>query len=166
MAFDNSNKRDVLIMVNFPNVGKIKEIQKKYYDIADKIDPHIAVTFPFDSEISDEELYNKLVDVLSNHGKWVKENPNVPSSRAARFRIFSPSAMTSGPMPSPAMTAILCFFMVLFIPLEASPSARAWADATCASRPGQTSGFWGTSSCCRTPSRRRAGRCSRRVPPT
>ena len=56
MAFDNANKRDVLIMVDFPNIGKIKEIQKKYYDMADKVEPHIAVTFPFDSDISDEEL--------------------------------------------------------------------------------------------------------------
>ncbi len=60
MAFDNTNKRDVLIMADFPNIDKIKEIQKKYYDIADKIEPHIAVTFPFDSDISDEELYEKL----------------------------------------------------------------------------------------------------------
>ena len=67
MTFDNSNKRDVLIMVNFPNIDKIKEIQKKYYDIADKIEPHIAVAFPFDSEISDEELYNRLVEVLSKY---------------------------------------------------------------------------------------------------
>ena len=60
MAFDNTNKRDVLIMADFPNIDKIKEIQKKYYDIADKIEPHIAVTFPFDSDIYDEELYEKL----------------------------------------------------------------------------------------------------------
>ena len=45
---------------SLPNIDKIKEIQKKYYDIADKIEPHIAVTFPFDSDISDEELYEKL----------------------------------------------------------------------------------------------------------
>jgi len=60
LAFDNTNKRDVLILVDFPNIEKIKEIQKKYYDIADKVEPHIAVTFPFDSDISDEELYEKL----------------------------------------------------------------------------------------------------------
>ena len=29
MAFDNTNKRDILIMVNFPNIDKIKEIQKE-----------------------------------------------------------------------------------------------------------------------------------------
>ena len=67
MAFNNSNKRAILIMVNFSNINKIKEIQKKYYDIADKIEPHIAVVFPFDSEISDEELYNKLNEVLSKY---------------------------------------------------------------------------------------------------
>ena len=67
MAFNNSNKRDVLIMVSFPNVDKIKEIQKKYYDIADKIEPHIAVTFPFDSDLSDEELYEKLIEVAGKY---------------------------------------------------------------------------------------------------
>ena len=67
MVFDNTNKRDILIMVNFPNIDKIKEIQKKYYDIADKIDPHIAVVFPFDSDISDEELYEKLSKVVENY---------------------------------------------------------------------------------------------------
>ncbi len=54
-------------MVDFPNIDKIKEIQKKYYDIADKIDPHIAVAFPFDSEISDEELYEKLCKVVEKY---------------------------------------------------------------------------------------------------
>ena len=67
MAFDNANKRDVLIMVDFPNIGKIKEIQKKYYDMADKVEPHIAVTFPFDSDMSDEELYEKLSKVVEKY---------------------------------------------------------------------------------------------------
>ena len=67
MSFNNTNKRDILIMVNFPNIEKIKNIQKKYYDIADKIEPHIAVAFPFDSKITDEELYNKLSNVLSKY---------------------------------------------------------------------------------------------------
>ena len=67
MSFNNANKRDILIMVNFPNIYKIKDIQKSYYDIADKIEPHIAVTFPFDSKISDEDLYNKLCEVLTKY---------------------------------------------------------------------------------------------------
>ena len=67
MTFDNTNKRDILIMVDFPNIAKIKEIQKKYYDIADKIDPHIAVAFPFDSDMSDEELFEKLSKVAAGY---------------------------------------------------------------------------------------------------
>ena len=67
MSFNNINKRDILIMVKFPNIDKIKDIQKKYYDIADKIEPHIAVTFPFDSDISDEELYEKLISVAEKY---------------------------------------------------------------------------------------------------
>ncbi|MBR6402145.1 MAG: 2'-5' RNA ligase family protein [Eubacterium sp.] len=67
MTFDNTDKRDVLIMVTFPNIDKIKEIQKKYYDIADKIEPHIAVTFPFDSDISDEDLYEKITKVVEKY---------------------------------------------------------------------------------------------------
>ena len=39
--------------------------------------------------------------------KCVKEKANVPSRRATCRSTFSPSAMTSGPMPSPAITAIL-----------------------------------------------------------
>ena len=54
-------------MVDFPNINKIKEIQKKYYDIADKIGPHIAVTFPFVSDMSDEELYEKLSKIVEKY---------------------------------------------------------------------------------------------------
>lgn len=67
MEFNNKNKRDILIMVNFSNIDKIKQIQNKYYDMADKIEPHIAITFPFDSEITDEELYSKLCQILSKY---------------------------------------------------------------------------------------------------
>lgn len=66
-VFINVGKRDILIMANFSNIEKIKGIQRKYYDIGDKIDPHIAVAFPFDSDISDEELYNKLNEVVSKY---------------------------------------------------------------------------------------------------
>ena len=67
MGFNNSNKRDILILVSFPNISKIKEIQKKYYDIADKVEPHIALCFPFDLDFSDEELYKKLCDIVSRY---------------------------------------------------------------------------------------------------
>ena len=67
MKFNNSNKRDILILVNFDNIDIINEIQKKYYDLYGVVEPHIAVTFPFDSDISDEELYNMLKDIVSKY---------------------------------------------------------------------------------------------------
>ena len=45
MVFDNTNKRDILIMVDFPNIDKIKEIQKKYYDIAVERMKSVQTTF-------------------------------------------------------------------------------------------------------------------------
>ena len=39
----------------------------KYYDIVDKIELHIAVTFPFDSDISDDELNEKLSSVAEKY---------------------------------------------------------------------------------------------------
>lgn len=65
--FNNNGKRDILIICDFPNIDLIKDIQAKYYDLADKIPPHIAVTFPFETDMSDEDLYYKLKDVLKTY---------------------------------------------------------------------------------------------------
>ena len=70
MKFNNKGKRDILIIVNFDNISKIEQIQSKYYDLYGKVKPHIALTFPFESDISDEELYNKLVDILSKYSPF------------------------------------------------------------------------------------------------
>ena len=67
MKFNNSNKRDILILVKFDNIDIINEIQKKYYDLYGVVEPHIAVTFPFESDISDDELYIKLNEIVKNY---------------------------------------------------------------------------------------------------
>jgi 2'-5' RNA ligase len=67
MKFNNSNKRDILILVKFDNIDIINKIQKKYYDLYGIVEPHIAVTFPFESDISDDELYIKLKDIVKNY---------------------------------------------------------------------------------------------------
>ncbi|MBO4212179.1 MAG: 2'-5' RNA ligase family protein [Oscillospiraceae bacterium] len=63
MAFYNAGKRDILILCSFPNSDKIKALQSRYYDLAGKVEPHIAVTFPFDSPLSDAELREQLCRV-------------------------------------------------------------------------------------------------------
>ena len=67
MKFNNSNKRDILILVKFDNIDISNEIQKKYYDLYGVVEPHIAVTFPFESDISDDELYIKLNEIVKNY---------------------------------------------------------------------------------------------------
>lgn len=67
MKFKNLNKRDILILVKFDNIDIINEIQKKYYDLYGVVEPHIAVTFPFSSDISDEDLYDMLKDIVSKY---------------------------------------------------------------------------------------------------
>ena len=70
MKFNNNGKRDILIIVNFDNMSKIEKIQSKYYDLYGKVKTHIALTFPFESDISDEELYDRLVDILSKYSSF------------------------------------------------------------------------------------------------
>lgn len=53
--------RDILL---FPKINNIESIQKtrlKYDRLANKLNPHITIIFPFEDDISDEELYNQLL---------------------------------------------------------------------------------------------------------
>ena len=63
MKFHNARKRAVLILCKFQNLDKIQAIQNRYYDLAGLVEPHIAVTFPFDSPLSDAELREQLCRV-------------------------------------------------------------------------------------------------------
>lgn len=65
MKFHNAQKRNVLILCKFQNLDKIQAIQNQYYDLAGLVKPHIAVTFPFDSPLSDAELLERLCRVVS-----------------------------------------------------------------------------------------------------
>ena len=60
MNYINRGKRDILIFPNFDNVEKIQEIRKKFDELYDLIPPHITIAFPFNSEISNEELKRML----------------------------------------------------------------------------------------------------------
>ena len=60
----NSGKRDILIFPKFKNIDKIQEIRKKYDPLANLIEPHITLVFPFSDNISNEELVTKLSNLL------------------------------------------------------------------------------------------------------
>lgn len=63
--------RDILIFPKFDNIDKIDEIRSKYDKLYGKIDPHITLVFPFDDEISNEELINKINNIIKDTNKFV-----------------------------------------------------------------------------------------------
>ena len=59
-------RRTILIFPEFENINIINEIRKKYDPLADLILPHITLVFPFESELSNEELKLYLEECLSD----------------------------------------------------------------------------------------------------
>lgn len=51
------NTRTIMLFPQFENIEVINNIRKKYDPLADLVLPHITLVFPFESEISNEELY-------------------------------------------------------------------------------------------------------------
>ena len=56
MNYINKGKRDILIFPKFNNINKIQSIREKYDELFNVIMPHITLAFPFDSNISNEQL--------------------------------------------------------------------------------------------------------------
>ena len=64
--YTNKGKRDILIFPKFININKIQELRNKYDRLANLIAPHITIAFPFSDNISNEELIQKLTNLLKN----------------------------------------------------------------------------------------------------
>jgi len=66
MNYINSGKRDILIFPKFNNIERIQEIRKKYDELYNIIMPHITIAFPFEIDLSNEELEIQLKSILMN----------------------------------------------------------------------------------------------------
>lgn len=58
--------RTIMIFPEFENINVINDIRKKYDPLAVLVLPHITLVFPFDSELTDEELNLHLKECLNN----------------------------------------------------------------------------------------------------
>lgn len=58
--------RTIMIFPGFENMDIINNIRKKYDPLANLVLPHITLVFPFDSELTNEELYMYLKECLSD----------------------------------------------------------------------------------------------------
>lgn len=63
--FNNIGKRDILIFPKFQNLYLIQEIRKKYDRLANLVEPHITLAFPFSDNIRNEDLIQSLNNVVS-----------------------------------------------------------------------------------------------------
>ena len=70
MNYVNKGLRDVLIFPELDDVSLIQDIREKYDELADIVPPHITLAFPFDSDITNEELDRKLKNILSEYEEF------------------------------------------------------------------------------------------------
>lgn len=68
--YNNIGKRDILIFPKFNNMDIINNIRNKYDRLANKIEPHITLAFPFKDDMSNEDLINKLSELLKNYSSF------------------------------------------------------------------------------------------------
>ncbi|MBZ9635083.1 2'-5' RNA ligase family protein [Clostridium sp. FP1] len=57
--------RTIMIFTEFKNIDVINDIRKKYDPLEELVLPHITLVFPFNSELTNEELNLYLKDCLS-----------------------------------------------------------------------------------------------------
>lgn len=70
MNYINKGKRDILLFPEFSNIDKIEKVRKKYDELYGLIKTHITLAFPFNSEISNEELKESLKEHLKGVKKF------------------------------------------------------------------------------------------------
>lgn len=68
--YNNIGKRDILIFPKFDNIELIQKIRRNYDKLADLVEPHITLAFPFSDSMSNDELINKLCFLLKNYSPF------------------------------------------------------------------------------------------------
>lgn len=63
MNYVNKGKRDVIIIPKFSNEQIIESIRKEHDELYGIIPPHITLAFPFESNISNDELESRLTQI-------------------------------------------------------------------------------------------------------
>ena len=63
-------KRAIILFPSFDNINIIKSVREKYDPLANYIAPHITIVFPFDSDISTDDLKSHFNKVLKGIKKF------------------------------------------------------------------------------------------------
>ena len=70
MNYINKGLRDVLIFPELDNVSLIQNIREEYDELANIVPPHITLAFPFDNDITNEELDSGLKKIFSEYKEF------------------------------------------------------------------------------------------------
>ena len=62
--------RTIMIFPQFSNIEIINEIRDRYDPLAKLVRPHITIVFPFESEMTNDELAEKLTRSLKDVGPF------------------------------------------------------------------------------------------------
>lgn len=68
--YNNKGKRDILIFPKFDNMNLIQEVRNKYDRLSNLVALHITLAFPFEDEMSNEELISKLSELLKDYAPF------------------------------------------------------------------------------------------------
>ncbi|MGL4911851.1 MAG: 2'-5' RNA ligase family protein [Romboutsia sp.] len=63
-------KRCIMIFPKFDNIEMINEIRCKYDPLANHVQPHITLVFPFDSDIATPDLKEHMYNVLKDFSSF------------------------------------------------------------------------------------------------
>jgi 2'-5' RNA ligase len=66
MNYINKGKRDVIIIPEFSNVQVIEKIREKFDELYGILPPHITLAFPFNSDIPDDILESRLMEIAAD----------------------------------------------------------------------------------------------------
>ena len=64
------NMRDILLLPNFDNMDVIEKIRKDNDELYGIVPPHITIVFPFEDDMSDDELVVKVRDYFKDKKKF------------------------------------------------------------------------------------------------
>lgn len=81
-------KRCIMIFPEFENTNIIDCIRKKYDPLAKHVKPHITLVFPFESEISKEDLENHINTSLKGTRCFALTSQGIVSSKVGGNYLF------------------------------------------------------------------------------
>lgn len=84
MNYINKGKRDILIFPQFDKMEEIEKARKQYDELYGIVPPHITLAFPFENELTNEELKQELTNLLKNEEPFYIEMGDITLNKDTR----------------------------------------------------------------------------------